>query len=146
MPLTRTPHWATRELHDHLLDRANAPHEYGVNDCCLFAADGIHAMTGVDIAEDFRGYSTEQGALKAIAKVAGGSTVEHAAEYCAKKYGLEQLVHPLMAQRGDLVLIEEADGFKMGLVHLGGACAVVPGETELRRVPLTSIKRAWRIG
>jgi hypothetical protein len=146
MPLKRTHDWATGALHRHLLERVQAPHVYGANDCCLFAADGIQAMTGVDIAEDFRGYSTEQGALKAIAQVTAGSTVEHAAEYCAQKYGLAELEHPLTAQRGDLVLIEEEDGFKMGLVHLSGACAVVPGENELRRVPLTSIKRAWRIG
>lgn len=146
MPLKRTKHWATCEYNQHLVERAEAPHVYGVNDCCLFAADGIKAMTGVDIAEDFRGYSTEQGALKAIAKVAGGSTVQDAAVYCAKKYDLAELDQPLKAQRGDLVLIEEADGFKMGLVHLSGACAVVPGETALRRVDLAAIKRAWRIG
>jgi hypothetical protein len=145
MPLKRRQHWATRELNQHIIDRAKAPHIYGQNDCCLFAADGIKAMTGVDIAEDFRGYTTEAGALKTIKKVTSGSNVEHAAEYCAQKYDLAELKYPLMAQRGDLVLIEEADGLKMGLIHLGGACAVVPGEKELRRVPLTSIKRAWRI-
>jgi len=146
MPLKRTPHWDTRELNQHLIDRAEAPHVYGQNDCCTYAADGIKAMTGIDIAEDFRGYTSEIGALKAIKKVTGGSTVEHAAEYCAKKYDLAELEHPLKAQRGDLVLIEEADGLKMGLIHLSGTCANVPGENELRRVPLTAIKRAWRIG
>jgi hypothetical protein len=143
--MKRSTHWATRELNQHIISRAKAPHVYGSNDCCTFAADGIKAMTGVDIAEDFRGYTTEAGALKAIKKVAGGSTVEDAASYCAKKYELTELKFPLMAQRGDLVLIEEADGLKMGLIHLSGACAVVPGETELRRVALTAIKRAWRI-
>ncbi len=146
MPLKRTPHWATRELHQHLLDRAGQPHAYGSNDCCTFAADGIRAMTGVDIAEDFRGYSTEIGALAAIRKVTGGFSVEDAVAYCARKYGLVELDHPLTAQRGDLVLLNEADGLKMGLVHLSGTCAVVPGECALRRVPLTDIKRAWRVG
>jgi hypothetical protein len=146
MPIKRTKHWDTREFHQHLLDRNNAPHVYGQNDCCLFACDGIKSMTGADIGEDFRGYKTELGALKAIKKVTGGTTVEHAAEYCAKKYELPELEHPLKAQRGDLVLVEETDGLKMGLVHLSGACVVVPGETCLRRIPLQCIKRAWRIG
>lgn len=146
MPLKRTMHWRTRELNQHLLERVKAPHVYGQNDCCLFAADGVKAMTGVDIAEDFRGYTTEQAALAKIVKVTGGSTVEDAAVYCAQKYGLPELQYPLMAQGGDLVLIQEADGFKMGLIHLSGTCAVVPGELELRRIPLTAIKRAWRIG
>jgi hypothetical protein len=145
MPLIRTQHWATRELNQHLVNRAQAPHLYGQNDCCLFAADGIKAMTGVDIAEDFRGYSTEAGALKAIKKVTDGSTVEHAAEYVAKKYDLVEYEYPLMAQRGDLVLVEQPEGLLMGLIHLSGACVVAPGEKELRRIPLTAIKRAWRI-
>jgi hypothetical protein len=146
MPLKRTQHWATREFNDHLIARAHAPHTYGENDCCTFAADGIKAMTGVDIAEDFRGYTTEAGALKAIKKITGGSTVDDVANYVAKKYELTELTHPLMAQRGDLVLVEQADGPLMGLVHLSGACVVAPGEVGLRRIALTAIKRAWRIG
>lgn len=145
MPLKRTQHWDTREFNQHLIDRAKAPHVYGENDCCTFAADGIKAMTGVDIAEDFRGYTTEAGALKAIKQITGGGTVEDAAAYVAKKHNLEELEHPLKAQRGDLVLVEQPDGLLMGLVHLSGSCVVAPGETGLRRIPLTSIKRAWRI-
>lgn len=148
MDLEKTQHWATRELNDHIVSRATTPHTFGENDCCTFAADGIKAMTGVDIAEDFRavGYTTELGALKAIKKVTGGSTVEDAAVYCAKKYNLAELEHPLKAQRGDLVLVEQAEGLLLGLVHMSGTCVVAPGEQGLRRIELTSIKRAWRIG
>ena len=39
MPFKRTPHWATRELHQFLLERARTPFSWGANDCCLFAAD-----------------------------------------------------------------------------------------------------------
>src|SRR5262245_5537021 len=73
--LKRTKHWATRELNDHMIERGGRPHEYGKNDCAIFAADGIKAMTGVDIAEDFRGYAGPMGAQRAIAKITGGSTV-----------------------------------------------------------------------
>ena len=144
--LKRSKHWATCELHDHMIERAQLPHAYGKNDCALFAADGIRAMTGVDIAEDFRGYAGPMGAQRAIAKITGGSTVEDAAVYCAKKYELPELEHPLTAKRGDLVLLEQ-DGDKiLGLVHLSGTCAVAPGDAGLRRIPLSAIKRAWRIG
>jgi hypothetical protein len=89
-----------------------------------------------------RGYTTEAGAFKAIRKITGGSTVEDAASYCAKKYGLAEYVYVLMAQRGDLVLVEH-DGIRLALIHPSGVCAVAPGEAGLLRIPLTAIKRAW---
>src|SRR6185437_11886108 len=99
MPLTRTKHWATRELHRFLLSRAQVPFAWGVNDCCLFPADAIHAMTGVDIAAGFRGkYHDQAGAFALIRSVTGGSTVADAAAWCAQKHGLRERIHPLMAQ------------------------------------------------
>jgi hypothetical protein len=143
MPRART--WDTNELHSFLLERANVPFQYGVQDCALLACDAIAAMTGVDIAQEFRGYKTQRGALRAIRKVTGGSTVEHAAVYCATKYGLTEYPHPLKAQRGDLVLIEQADGLLLGLIDLSGTCVLAPGDDGIRRLELTSIKRSWRI-
>jgi hypothetical protein len=103
-------------------------------------------LTGVDIAEDFRSYSTAIGALRAIRKVTGGSTVEDAAAYCANKYELPELTHPLMARRGDLVLIEQSPGdLVMGLVHLTGSYVVAPGGAGLHRLQLAEIKKAWSI-
>lgn len=141
--MRRLNHWDTELFHHFLIERSNHPFKYGAQDCSSFAADGIKAITGVDIAEDFRGYKTEKGALRAIKKVTAGTTVEHAAEYCADKYGLEE-VPPLMAQRGDLALVD-VDGPSMALVHLNGRDVVMPGETGLRLLPLTSIRRAWRV-
>ena len=146
MTLKRSKYWDTRELHQHLLERNDAAHVYGKNDCALFAADGIKAMTGVDIAEDFRGYAGPTGAQRAIAKVTGGTTVEDAAVYCAKKYALPELEHPLEAKRGDLVLLAHEGELLLGLIHLSGSCAVAPGAAALRRIPLSAIKRAWRVG
>jgi hypothetical protein len=141
MPLKRTSTWE-RALHDFILSRAHAPFQHGLHDCALFACDGIQAMTGVDIAEDMRGYTTEAGAFKAIRKITGGSTVEDAADYCAQKYGLAEYLYPLMAQRGDLVLVDH-DGMRMALIHPSGVCAVAPGDVGLLRIPLTAITRAW---
>ena len=82
MAMHRIRHWATRGFHTFLEQRARRPFAWGVNDCALFAADGIRAITGVDIAADFRGkYSDEAGAMAAVKEVAGGSTVADAAAY-----------------------------------------------------------------
>jgi len=153
MTLTRTKHWSTRELHQFLVDNASTPYKWGVFDCATFAANGIEAMTGVDIAADFRGlYHDEASALAAIAKVTGveNGTVEDAAAYCAAKHGLTELKYPLMAQRGDLVVFEHDGALSVGLIHLSGRHVVAAGEQGLKRILLhdgktSPIKRAWRV-
>jgi hypothetical protein len=143
--MKRQPHWETREYHEFLLSRAKAPFVWGTNDCALFAADGIKAITGVDIATDFRGkYTDEASALAAIKTIANGTTVADAAAYCATKFGLTELTHPLKAQRGDLVVVRNADGNAIaGLVHLNGFHVVSVATSGLIRLPITSVLRAW---
>ena len=49
------------------------PFVWGADDCCLFAADVVLAMTGEDYAAEFRGkYSTARGALSALKKYGKG--------------------------------------------------------------------------
>lgn len=149
MPLTRTPHWATREYHQFLLARARAPFAWGVNDCCLFPADAIRAFTGVDIAADFRGkYSDEASAMGLIKTITGGSTVADAAAWCAAKHGLAEWVRPkgpLFARRGDLAVLEDAGRLIAGVVHLNGRDIVTVGERGLKRLPLLGVLRAWAV-
>src|SRR5690348_10475155 len=118
MPLKKHEHWQTRHFHAFLMERCDQPFAWGTNDCALFAADAILANTGTDIAAEFRGlYTTERGAFEAIWKVTGGSTVADAAAYCASKHGLVEHEHPLMAKRGDLVVVENGGSFIAGVVH-----------------------------
>jgi hypothetical protein len=158
MTLTRQPHWATRGLHAFLLARARAPFVWGANDCALFAADAIEAMTGVDIAADFRGkYHDEASALALIHSITGGSTVADAAAYCAAQHGLvewtqpdpgtpgSRLPAPLLARRGDLVVLPDAGRIIAGVVHLNGRDVAVVGEAGLKRLPSAGITRAWHV-
>jgi hypothetical protein len=146
MSLTRTPLWATHELHGFLRERAAAPFVWGGNDCCLFPADAILAMTGVDIAAEFRGrYTTAIGAKRAIRSVARGATVGDAVAWCAQQHGLAELPHPRCAQRGDLVVLEEDGRDMAGLVGLNGRELVAVGEGGLVTFPIEQVKRAWRV-
>lgn len=146
MALTRKLHWATRDFHRFLIDNAEKPFIWGLRDCCLFAADAVESITGVDLAADFRGqYKDQESAFAAIKKITGGSTVEDAAVYCAVKHGLKELSGPLYAQRGDLVLVADNGNTVAGVIHLNGRHAVVVGETGLKRVSIRSVKRAWRV-
>ncbi|SEB40574.1 DUF6950 family protein [Terriglobus roseus] len=144
MPLQRKPHWATREYHDFLLARAREPFDWGTNDCATFAADGVLAITGVDIMTELRGYTTNTGAMQKIHDVTSGTSFEEAVVWCAGRHGLIERMFPLMAQRGDLVLYRNADdSIAAGLVSLAGREVVSPGDAGLLCMPLTSVHRAW---
>src|ERR1700761_9368417 len=107
MAITRLPKWETQLLPAFIAAHKKASFKWGVCDCCLFAEDAIHAITGQDIADAFRGkYQDEATAFALIKSVTGGSTVADAAEHCAVKHGLTEWPKPLLAQRGDLVTIQ----------------------------------------
>ena len=146
MTLARHPHWATQPLHDFLLERAEAPFAWGVNDCALFAADAVLAITGVDIAAEFREkYSTEAEAFALIRDLTGGETVADAAAWCAERHGLAEWEFPLMAQRGDLAVIENDGRLIAGIVHLSGRHVVTVAESGLVRFDISEVKRAWHV-
>ena len=148
MPLKRVENWggSSGALQVFLASRTKAPFAWGSNDCALFAADAVLAITGTDIAEDFRGkYSDEAGAFALIAGVTGGKTVGDAAAWCAQKAGLAELEHRLTAQRGDLVVIPDSGRLIAGVVHLSGRHIVSVGEDGLKRFPIMDVLRAWRV-
>lgn len=151
MPLQRKTYWDTREFHDFLAARARQPFAWGSNDCALFAADAVEAITGTDIAEAFRGkYADEATAFALIQSVTGKGTdaataVGDAAEWCAQHAGLVEWPYPLLAQRGDLVTVQDAGRLIAGVIHLSGRHAVSVGEDGLKRLPITAVKRAWKI-
>jgi hypothetical protein len=146
MPLIRTAHWATREFDKFLRDNEKTPFQWGFSDCCLMSANAIQAFTGTDIADDFRGkYTTQLGAFQLIKTVTGGTTVADAAAYCATKHGLPEWPTPLLAQRGDLVVVQDGDDLIAGVVHLNGRHVISIGVDGLKRLPLTAAKRAWQV-
>jgi hypothetical protein len=134
------------ELHTFFQARKETPFNWGTNDCCLFCADAIEAMTGTDPAPEFRGkYSDQAGAMAAIKSVCNGATVEDAIAYVATVNGLTKLSTVLLAQRGDLVALDSGAGIAAGIVHLNGREALFVSDTGLRRLPLRKCKSAWRV-
>jgi hypothetical protein len=145
-------HWHTRSFDAFIREREKMPFVWGKNDCCIFAADAILANTGVDIADDFRGkYSSQLGAFKTIREVTGGTSVADAAAHCATKHGLVEYKHPLLAKRGDLVVIENAGALIAGVIHLNGMHVISVSETESVRLPVIdptgkpNVIRAWSV-
>lgn len=152
MALTKNQHWMSMHFEPFLRANVKIPFEWGTQDCCLFAASAVEAMTGTDIAAEFRGkYTTKLGAWRAISKITGGTTVGDAVAYCAEKHGLVEYTNPLMAKRGDLVLIENAGDLICGVVHLTGIHVISVAESGTVRLPIAdsngkpNVVRAWSI-
>ena len=149
----REVHWCTRSLYKFIMSRQATPFAWGSNDCSSFSADAVLAMTGVDIASDFRGlYSTEAGAAAAIEKITGikGGTIADAAAYCCDKHGIPEWRFPLMAQRGDLCIYRDSGNLVSGIIHLSGRHVISPGEHGLKKLLIhdgkrSPIVRAWHI-
>ena len=141
MPLVRDERWPER-LASFIEERRHAPFAWGSNDCSLFACDAMLAMTGIDIAAEFRGkYSDELGALRCLKDHAGGA-LEATAEKIAAQFGLLE-IPPLHAQRGDVAIIPTTNGPALGVVI--GEDIVAAGPSGVAFFSLRDVQRAWRI-
>lgn len=139
-------------LFDYIRAARSRPFVWGEFDCCLFVADIIAAMTGVDVAADFRGrYSTATGALRLVKK--SGGDLDGLAETVFSGLGIDPLSSPLMAGRGDilrLILPDNMENFGgMGAVCLGREVAFLT-EAGIETLPITMAARkfaarGWRV-
>lgn len=96
--IVRAPDWEER-LAVYLDRKREEPFKWGSNDCALFAADAIKAMTGVDPGEAFRGqYDSRTGSALALRDHGAGTLLKTVTTW------LGQPKHPVFAQRGDIVM------------------------------------------
>ena len=137
--MPRFQDWPTRLL-TLINERRATPFAWGSHDCCMFACDAVLAMTGTDPAKPFRGYSTKAEAAALIAEY--GSLESLVAARCAD-LGFSELATPRKAQRGDLVLFDNAGKPAVG-VCIGGEAAF-PGKGWMVFHPLRDCRRAWRV-
>lgn len=139
----RVQDWPTLLFH-FIEMRRDTPFEWGRQDCCLFACGAILAQTGMDVAApDFRGrYSDALGAARVVALHGG---VEAIAERVTAAHGWPELATPLLAQRGDVALMDVPDAMRSALGVVIGPRAMFPGADGLIEFPLKDCRRAWAI-
>jgi hypothetical protein len=142
MMVRRLEDWPAR-LASALQEARGAALEYGRWDCCVFCANMVQAITGVDPAAALRGrYATEQEAYALMRAEFGGGIPETVAAL-AHRIELEEIPVAL-AGRGDVVLVGKQRHWAAGVVSLSGrAAAVFHG--RLAHVPLRYAQRAWRV-
>lgn len=137
----RLDDWPSR-LTALLAEREAAPFAWGTNDCCMFAADAIQAMTGIDPARALRGYKTARGAAGRISRGGGVTSIADAG---ASACGWSR-INPCFAARGDIVTVDTDHGVALAVISLDGRRALCPGEIELLYLPVPRTGPAWRIG
>jgi len=119
-----------------LRERMTRPFMLSENDCAMFAADCVKAVTGHDFAADWRGaYRTEAEAAAGLAQL-GGSLRKIAATRLGEEVGWG------MAQAGDIALVH-FEGRETFAVCTGNAlCA--PGGQGLVQIPVSRALTVWR--
>ena len=112
--------------------------QWGVFDCALFAADCVMAITGDDLAAEFRGqYTTAKGSLKAL-KMYGAGDLESTATQ-----QLGDSIDSQLAQRGDVVMVDADQGPALAICI--GSVALAPAEKGLIAVPFNQWLKVWQV-
>ena len=121
-------------LVNYITIKRQEPFEYGVNDCCLFAAGAVEAITGQDPMAEFRGkYDSLKTSLQVIKDI-GEGTLEATmdAKFPEVEIGL--------AQRGDLAFLDGSVGVVMG------GFAYFVSDDGLERINRSLWDKCWGVG
>jgi len=129
----RVPAWEDA-LANYIAIKRHEPFEYGVNDCCLFAAGAVLQITGEDPIPEFRGkYDSLKGSLKVIKEI-GAGTLEATLD---GKFPEVSIGH---AQRGDLAFFDDSVGVVMG------GFAYFVSDDGLEKIPRAMWDKCWSVG
>ena len=134
--ICKTSGWEAR-LTDYLAGIARRPFAEGVHDCALFAAGAVAAMTGTDLAAEWRGrYPGTKAGLRALRRK---GFADHVALVAAQF----DEVPVAMAQPGDIAVVVENDGPALGIVQ--GAAIYLLAPQGLGHCNLMRASRAFRV-
>lgn len=134
--LTRLPDWPTR-FAIAIESARNKPFEWGTNDCCMFAANVVLAITGVDPAQEVRG--TYDSAITAATVIGRQGGLENAISAV-----LGAPIDVRMAKRGDVIIYRPRDDWPSAMICTGIAM-VGPGETGMVTLPVRMGDKAWAV-
>jgi hypothetical protein len=105
----------------------------GKHDCGILAADCVLAITGVDLAEPYRGrYSTLNSANRLLKERGYASIADLVAELFPE-------ISPALAQIGDLMLVDDTIGV------CNGETVAVYGEHGVGFLPRSRASRAFEV-
>jgi hypothetical protein len=133
--ITRAADWPLR-FEAFIAQRRTQPFAWGQNDCAVFAADCVQALTGVDVAPTgLRLHKTEKQALRALQRHGGLSSIATAA--------LGQPVPAVQANVGDVVLAKAGKRDMLGICN--GATLFAPSTHGLATLGMSDATLCWRV-
>lgn len=117
-------------------DRMTTPFKWGEHDCCLWGADCVQAVSGMDPAVAYRGtYSTAAQAVALVDSLGGMEAIgAMGGAECA----------PLGAGVGDVGLVLDGEGHQVIGVCVG-TLWLVAAKDGLGALPLEAAVKAWRV-
>jgi hypothetical protein len=133
-------------LADMILAAADQPFAWGTNDCCMWSANVVMAISrdGVDLAAAYRGtYSDQAGAAQVISDATSGGTLENLMVQIAGANELNEYP-PAFAWRGDIALFDTDTGPALGIITPQAAAAFVSPD-GLVMIPIAQVRRSWRV-
>ena len=134
--MNRVAYWPS-VLAAFIEERRHTPFKWGSNDCALFVADTVERITGVDPAEDLRGYRSKNGSQKALEE----QGAEVVTDYVTQRFG--ESIHVSRCRRGDIVEHLTDDGVSVGICLGSVFCA--PGDKGLVFFSMADAVRGWRV-
>lgn len=124
-------------LMQYLGQAARRPFAPGVHDCALFAAGAVEAMTGVDIAAEFRGrYHTVKGGQRRLRRAGYADQVAMAAAHFEE-------IPVAFASPGDIAVLQTPEGLALGIVQ--GAAVYAVASNGLGAHDLLKAIRAFKV-
>lgn len=116
------------------------PFRWGAHDCVLWSAEVVAAMTGTDLAADWRGsYDDALGARRLLQRLGASDAARLAGNLLGNSVPVAQ------ARRGDVVAIDTLDhGLALGICT--GQQTAFTGPEGLLFAPTLGCVQAWWVG
>lgn len=111
----------------------------GQHDCCLFGAGAIEALTGVDIAAEWRGrYTTLAGGRRVLRRSGYADHIALIAAHLPE-------AHPSASLPGDIAIVPTDEGPAVGVVQ-GTVVYVLHAAGGVGMVPMSVVQRIFKVG
>lgn len=127
--------WQVR-LEAFVRERMDMPFAWGTNDCAIFAADCVRAITGADVAlPSLRLHRNEVQAARSLKKHGGLAGIATAA--------LGQPIPAALAGIGDVVLSKACERDMLAICN--GTTCMAPGPNGIVYLPMSTASKCWRV-